>query len=59
MTEQAPQLLTYKQAAEILQVSERTVFTLVKDGQLRPVRFGRTVRSDSVDLHAFIERAKD
>ena len=52
------QLLTYKQTAELLQVSERTVFTLVKENQLRAVRFGRTVRIDQDDLHAFIERAK-
>lgn len=33
-------LLTYKQAAALLQVSERTVFALVKKGQLKAVRFG-------------------
>ena len=57
-TTDAPTLLTYKQAAEILQVSDRTVWQLVKDGQLRAVRFGRTVRIDRQDLDAFIEAAK-
>ena len=52
------QLLNYKQAAEFLQVSERTVYTLVKEGQLRIVRFGRTVRIDQDDLRAFVDRAK-
>lgn len=54
---QAP-LLKYRQVAKFLQVSERTVFTLVKEDQLQAVRFGRTVRIDLDDLHAFIERAK-
>ena len=54
---QAP-LLTFKQTAKILQVSERTVFTLVKEDQLRAVRFRRTVRIDQDDLNAFIDRAK-
>lgn len=54
---QAP-LLTYKQTAEFLQVSERTVFTLVQEDQLQAVRFGRTVRIDQDDLNAFVERAK-
>ena len=44
MTEHAPLLLTYKQVAELLQVSDRTVFTLVKTGRLRAVRFGPVKR---------------
>ncbi len=52
-------LLTYKETAELLQVSDRTVFTLVKTGQLKAVRFGQTVRIDSRDLEDFIQKAKD
>ena len=33
-------LLTYRQVAAYLQVSERSVYQLVKDGKLRVVRFG-------------------
>ena len=51
-------LLTYKQAAELLQVSDRTVFTLVKTGQLKAVRFRQTVRIDRRDLENFIEESK-
>ena len=54
-----PRLLTYGQAAKELQVSARTVWSLVDDGRLRAVRFGHTVRIDRVDLEAFIETAKD
>ena len=51
-------LLTYKLAADWLGCSERSVFTLVKTGQLPAVRFGGLVRIDPTDLDAFIERAK-
>jgi len=51
-------LMTYRQAAQRLQVSERTVWTLVNTGRLRAVRFGHTVRIDLADLEAFAERAK-
>lgn len=52
------QLLTYQQAADVLQVSARTVFTLVKNGGLTATRFGHNVRIDRCDLDAFIEKAK-
>lgn len=54
-----PRLLTYLQAAKVLNCSDRSVWALVRGGQLRAVRFGgRTVRIDAHDLEAFIERAK-
>lgn len=58
MTNDTPLLLTYKQAGELLQVCDRTVFTLVKTGQLKVVRFGHTVRIDRRDLESFIQQAK-
>lgn len=51
-------LLTYREAAGVLGVSERKVWTLVDEGRLPAVRFGRNVRIDPADLRAFIERAK-
>lgn len=58
-TPATPLLLTYRQAAELLQVSDRTVWALVNDGKLRAVRFaGRTVRIDPADLREFINRSK-
>lgn len=51
-------LLTYRQAAEVLGVSERSIWTLVDQGTVPAVRFGRSVRIDPIDLRAFIERAK-
>ncbi|HMN96930.1 MAG TPA: helix-turn-helix domain-containing protein [Phycisphaerales bacterium] len=51
-------LLTYREAAKVLGVTERTVWTLVAGGVLPAVRFGRSVRIDPADLRAFIERSK-
>lgn len=51
-------LLTYRQAGEILGVTDRTVWEYVDSGKLRNVRFGRSVRIDPADLRDFIERSK-
>ncbi|MBL8764811.1 MAG: helix-turn-helix domain-containing protein [Phycisphaerae bacterium] len=53
-----PPLLTYRQAAKVLGVTERTLWTLVHEGRLPAVRFGRSVRIDPADLRRFIESAK-
>ena len=55
---QIDRLLTYRQAAEVLGVSDRNVWTLVNENMLPAIRFGRSVRIDPADLRAFIERAK-
>lgn len=41
------ELLTVKQVAECLQVSKGTIYNLVKDGQLKPVR----VRGNMIRLN--------
>ena len=52
-------LLTYKEAGKLLGVTDRTIWTLVNDGQLPAVRFGRSnVRIDPADLRAFIASSK-
>ncbi len=51
-------LLSYEQAAKLLGVTGRTVWTLVDRGDLPAVRFGHSVRIDPADLRAFIERSK-
>lgn len=53
-----PSLLTYKQAAKRLQISERTVWQLVHDKKLAVVRIGRVVRIDPQDLRVFMVNAK-
>ena len=51
-------LLTYRQVAKLLAVSERTIFTLAKRGDLPGVKIGGQVRFDPRDLESFIERQK-
>lgn len=51
-------LLPAPDAARVIGVSERTLFTLTKGGKIPAVRIGRAVRYDPVDIQKFIERAK-
>ena len=51
-------LLTYPQAAKVLGVTERTIWTYVQQGELPAFRFGDSVRIDPADLRAFIDNAK-
>jgi excisionase family DNA binding protein len=55
-----PLLLTVRQAAKVLSISERTLWGLTKSGDIPAVRFGgRNVRYDPADLRAWIEGAKN
>ena len=51
-------LLSYEQAGKLLGVTGRTVWTLVRHGDLPAARFGHSVRIDPADLRAFIDRSK-
>lgn len=54
MFEDAPDVLTVKQAAELLSVSKATVYSLVADGELIYRRVGRLIRIRKADLIDFI-----
>lgn len=54
-----PMLLTARQAARSLNLSERTLYSITKRGDLPAVRVGRTVRYDPADLRAWIASAKN
>jgi|LSQX01.3.fsa_nt_gb excisionase family DNA binding protein len=47
-----------REAAKYIGLSERTVRTLIANGELRVARFGRSVRIAREDLDDLIERAK-
>jgi excisionase family DNA binding protein len=53
-----PMLLTSRQAAKCLNISERTLWSRTKAGDIQAVRFGRSVRYDPADLRAWINSAK-
>ena len=51
-------LLTTREAADRLAVSERTLWDLTHRGDLACVRIGRSVRYDPADLTSWIVRQK-
>lgn len=55
-----PMLLTARQAAKVLSISERTLWGLTKAGDIPAVRFGgRNVRYSPDDLKAWIRRRSE
>ena len=53
-----PKLLRPREAAEALCISERTLWTLTKLGEIPCVRLGRSVRYDPGDLRDRIQALK-
>jgi excisionase family DNA binding protein len=57
-TIETTRLMTVKEAAKYLCISERKLWSMTQAGEITAVRFGRTVRYDIKDLENFIQRAK-
>lgn len=51
-------LLTVREAADLLRISDRTLWTLTSSGRLPSVRVGRSVRYDIADLRKWIDSQK-
>jgi len=51
-------LLTYRQAAAYLSLSERKLWGLAASAKIPVCRIGRSVRFDLADLDRFIEKMK-
>lgn len=51
-------LLSPRQAAEALSISERKLWSLTASGEIGCVRIGRMVRYAVQDLHSFIEKQR-
>jgi excisionase family DNA binding protein len=49
-------LLTTEEAADVLRVGRTTVYTLIKEGQLRPVHIGRSCRISRAELERYVSR---
>ena len=52
-------LLRVRDAAQILNVSQRTIWRLLDDGELSRVRVGSCVRIDAAELQNFISQRKE
>ena len=57
-SDKTPGLLRSDEAARLLAISPRKLWTLADDGEIPVVRIGRSVRYDPGDLQDFIERQK-
>jgi excisionase family DNA binding protein len=51
-------LLPARDAAAALSISERSLWSLTKAGEIPAIRIGRAVRYDPADLRAWIEARK-
>jgi excisionase family DNA binding protein len=49
-----PQLLTVSEVAEMLRVSDMTVYRLIKAGELRALQIGKSYRLREEDVDAFL-----
>jgi excisionase family DNA binding protein len=49
-----PQLLTVSEVAEMLRVSDMTVYRLIKAGDLRALQIGKSYRLREEDVDAFL-----
>jgi excisionase family DNA binding protein len=54
-----PFLLNSRQAAVFLNISQRTLWTLVDSGDITVVRIGRSVRYDPRDLERWLQEKKN
>jgi len=52
------ELLDVKQVCEILKLSERTVFRLIKNGELHGFKAGREWRFEPSDIDSYIEKQR-
>ena len=48
-------LLTVKEAAELLKLTPMTVYRAVEEGRLQHLRFGRTIRIPREALNSFLK----
>lgn len=49
-----PDLLNIKEVADLLRVSNQTVYNMIKDGRLKPIKMGREWRFIRKDINSII-----
>lgn len=57
-TPRTPLLVTIPQAAELLAVGRSTIYQLIWDHELEPIRIGRSVRFTIDDLEDYVQRKR-
>ena len=53
---EAPLLLTPEEAARALRIGRTSIYALMKAGELRPVRIGRSCRLSPAELERYVHR---
>lgn len=53
-TSKQPDLLNLKEVADLLRVSNQTIYNMIKDGRLNPVKMGREWRFMRKDIESII-----
>jgi excisionase family DNA binding protein len=54
-----PELRSTANTARLLDCSVRTVYRLVKRGELRPVRLGRDLRFELGEIESYLDRNRE
>ncbi len=57
-TETEQRLLTVREVAQVMRVSNMTVYRLIHAGELVATRVGRSYRIWEDDVHAYLSRGK-
>lgn len=58
MSEDKKRLYSVKDAIEYLSISKATLYNLINDNQLLPIKIGKSTRFDKIDLDLFIDKKK-
>lgn len=48
-------MLSIKDVAEVLRISTKTVYRLINQGAMQPVKIGRVTRIEDTDLQDYIQ----
>jgi len=59
MSEKEIKYYTYKEVAELLRCSERTIYNRVKNGEIKPLRNGRLVLFTKECIEEFLSKQKE
>lgn len=57
--ESKPDVLNLTEVADLLRVSNQTIYNMIKDGRIKAVKFGREWRFNRKDIDAYINGSYD
>lgn len=52
-------LITVNEALEILRISRPTIYRLIANGSLKPVKIGKRTLFEEAELHRFLDNLKN